>query len=399
MVRNGMHAMDHSPRSLVWLCAALLACLAACASAPKAVDASSLLHDELFQAPAEAPDAAAVFAMSPAMQRYAEATLLHLPSVRDTRRALVSALYEPGATGLGLGYDAETTRNAAQAFEARAGNCLSLVIMTASFAKYLGMPVSYQTVVVDDTFSRSQEMLFVNGHVNLVLGRMKHRARLGDADPDFLTIDFLPAEQLRGQQTLGIDESTIVAMYMNNRAAEALAAGQINTSYAWARQAVLQDGQFLAGINTLGVVYLRAGHWGHAERALRHVLSRQADHTSALANLAHVLAHQGRDAEAHALRTRLDRAQPQVPFVFLDRARLAIDARDYRQARDLLKQELRLQPYQSEVHFWLAVAHWRLGEPERAASHLSLAVENSTTRQSQALYAAKLALLRAQRLQ
>jgi Flp pilus assembly protein TadD len=394
-----MHAMNPSPRSLVWLGAALLACLAACASAPRLENVAGLLHDELFQPAALASDPAAVFAMSPAMQRYADETLAHLPSVRDTRRALIAALYERGAGGLGLGYDAETTRNAAQAFEARAGNCLSLVIMTASFAKYLGMPVSYQTVVVDDTFSRSHEMLFVNGHVNLVLGRLKHRARLGDADPDFLTIDFLPAEQLRGQHTLHIDENTVLAMYMNNRAAEALAAGQLNTSYAWARQAVQQDAQFLAGINTLGVVYLRAGHWQQAERALRHVLAQQPGHTSALSNLAHVLAHQGRDAEAQTMRTRLAQAQPQAPFVFLDRARQAIEAHDYRQARDLLKQELRLQPYQSEVHFWLAVAHWRLGDSERAASHLAQAVENSTTRQSQALYAGKLALLRAQRLQ
>jgi Flp pilus assembly protein TadD len=377
----------------------LLLGLTGCASRPPPFDVSKLLHDEFFApaAPVQTAGTSGVFELSPAMRQYADRTLLHLPTARDTRRALIHALYDGG--GLGLSYDAESTRNAAQAFEARAGNCLSLVIMTAAFAKYLGMPVAYQAVVVDETYSRSSELLFVSGHVNLVLGRQKRHVRLADQDPDFLTIDFLPAEQLRGQHTLALDEHTIVAMYMNNRAAEALAGGRLDESYAWARQALWHDPRFLAGINTLGVVYLRAGHWLAAEQSLRHVLAVQPDHTSALANLAHVLSHNGHDAQAQALHRRLAQLQPQTPYAFLDRARLALDAGEPAQARDLLKHELRLQPYQSEVHFWLAVAYARLGERNRATHHLALAVENSTTQQSQALYAGKLALLRAQRLQ
>ena len=48
-----------------------------------------------------------------------------LADANDRRRALIDALYRPGA--LKLEYDAGTTRNAAQTFEARAGNCLLLV--------------------------------------------------------------------------------------------------------------------------------------------------------------------------------------------------------------------------------------------------------------------------------
>lgn len=375
----------------------LAVALSACASTRQPTDITALLHDDLFQAVADAPSEAAVFALSPAMQQYADKHLRHVPTAHDARRALIGALYQRDE--LRLSYDAGATRNAAQAFDARAGNCLSLVIMTAAFAKYLGMPVSYQSVHIEDTFSRNSDLLFVNGHVNLVLGRPLRRARLGEADPDLLTIDFLPAEQLRGLHSQTLAEPTILAMYMNNRAAEALGAGRLNESYAWARQALRHDPHFLAGINTLGVLYLRAGHWQPAENALRHVLAVQADHTSALANLSHVLTQSGRLAEAQTLRMRLAQLQPQPPFVFLDRARSAITARDYAQARDLLKQELRLQPYQSEVHFWLAVAYFRLGETERATQHLALAVDNSTTQQSQALYAGKLALMRANRLQ
>jgi hypothetical protein len=38
-------------------------------------------------------------------------------------------------------YDSTVTRTAAQTYAARAGNCLSLVIMTAAFAEELGLRV------------------------------------------------------------------------------------------------------------------------------------------------------------------------------------------------------------------------------------------------------------------
>jgi hypothetical protein len=63
---------------------------------------------------------------------------------------------------------------------------------------------------------------------------------------------------------------------------------------------------------------------------------------------------------------------------------------DFAAARDHFNRELRRQPYQDEVHFWAAQAHWRLGDAERAAHHLRLARDYSVTRAGHARYAAKL---------
>ena len=51
------------------------------------------------------------------------------------------------------------------------------------------------------------------------------------------------------------------------------------------------------------------------------------------------------------------------------------------------------------MHFLLGIVHARMGEISMASRHLGLALENSTTRESQALYGAKLDKLRALRLQ
>ena len=146
-----------------------------------------------------------------------------LSAVYAARQALIDALYVKDA--LHLAYDAEATRTAAEAFDARAGNCLSLVLMTAAFARHLELPVSYQQVLVDEEYTRAGDLYFASGHVNVMLGRHGPPARVDEAH--WLVIDFLPQLQLRGQRTIEIAEDTVVAMFLNNRAAEALARGAI----------------------------------------------------------------------------------------------------------------------------------------------------------------------------
>ena len=139
---------------------ALLLCvlLAACASRPPAArPMAELLHDELFAPSHEVIDAQSVFTLSDEMRRYAAAELQASARTRDPRHALIDALYS--RSQLGLRYDASVTRSAAEAFAARAGNCLSLVIMTAAFAKHLGLPVSYRSVLVDDLYTRQRRPL------------------------------------------------------------------------------------------------------------------------------------------------------------------------------------------------------------------------------------------------
>src|SRR5204863_7553191 len=136
------------------------------------------------------------------------------------QRGLVEALYSK--TQLKLEYDSELTRNAAETFKARAGNCLSLAIMTAAFAKEMGLAVRYQRVLVDDAWSRSGGIYFASLHVNLTLGTTQTGVHMLDSQNTPMTIDFLPGTDLRGRRMRVLQEDTIVAMYMNNRAAEAL---------------------------------------------------------------------------------------------------------------------------------------------------------------------------------
>jgi Flp pilus assembly protein TadD len=210
-----------------------------------------------------------------------------------------------------------------------------------------------------------------------------------------LTIDFLPAADILGQRTRSISEDTVVAMYMNNRAAEALARQQIDEAYWWVRGAIVRAPNFSSAYNTLGVVYLRHGDLHAAERVLSHLLERSPQDRQALSNLSIALDGLGRTEESKAVRARLARLEPYPPYHFFLLGTAAMQRGDFRDAKLLFAKEVERADYNSEFHFWLGVAHFRLGEMKEARKQLAIAVENSTTGTDHELYAAKLQRLRA----
>ena len=182
--------------------------LAGCANAPVAQSPDGLFRDELFAQPSGPVSVAEVFALSAPMREFLERELGS--NYKGKRQALIDAVSQGQ---LRLEYDSVRTRNAAEAFDAKAGNCLSLVIMTAAFAKALGLEVQYNSAIFGDLWSRSGNIYFLNGHVNLTLGKRYSDPRTLYDAAETMTIDFLPGNDLRGLRSTQIDEPTILAMY------------------------------------------------------------------------------------------------------------------------------------------------------------------------------------------
>ncbi|HEX8606268.1 MAG TPA: tetratricopeptide repeat protein [Pseudoduganella sp.] len=379
--------------TLALLFALPAALLSGCATAPRLeAPPVALFADHLFGPPTAMLTEDQIFGLTPAMRDYAREVQRHRRGL-EVRRTLFEALYQ--RDGLQLEYDAALTRTAAQAFEARQGNCLSLVIMTAALANELNIPVVFQDVPVDDAWSRSGELYFNSGHVNLKLGRVL-RESVGSYDSaSYMVVDFQPPPDRRRPEGTAVGRHTVVAMFMNNRAAEALARDRFDEAYWWARKAVTADPALLYAYNTLAIVYRRHGDAAMAERTLRWALEREPKNTMVLNNLVQLMDAAGRKDEAAALRERLARLQPVAPFHYFNLGRKAMEIGDYRRARQLFERELQRDPDYHEFHAWLAAALWQLGDYRRADQHMKQAIAGSTTNADHALYAAKRDRLRA----
>jgi Flp pilus assembly protein TadD len=369
--------------------------LAACAAPPPAPRPDALLRDDLFAPPSVPVSAEEIFALSEPMRRYLRTEIASQLKLHGSPNGLVEALYTRGQ--LKLEYDSTVTRNAAEAFAARSGNCLSLVVMTAAFAKELGLQVRYHSAYLEEAWSRSDDLLMRAGHVNIKLG-----PRLSDrANPlaQSTLVDFIPPNQLRSLPSREISEQTIVAMYMNNRAVEAMIGGRLDDAYAWVRAALEASPDHLAAYNTLGIVYARRGHAALAESSFTQVLKADAKHTQAMANLADLYARQGRTTEAAVLREQLARLEPVAPFQHFSQGLAALQRNDAKSALEHFEREMARGGYSSEVLFWLGVAQFQLGNTEQGARAMNQALTSGTLRADKSSAAAKLTRLKSERTQ
>jgi Tfp pilus assembly protein PilF len=371
----------------------LAALLVACSTPPAAPPPASLWRDEAFLPVPDAVGPAQVLAISEPMRQYLRHELAPLLKRQGPMQGLVTALTQ--SDWLKLRYDASLTRTAAQAFESRSGNCLSLVILTAALAGELGLQVHFQEVLTDEVWSRQAGLYVASGHVNVTLGKPVLGEPRGYDPGRLLTIDFLPPAEAQALRTRPLAEQTVLAMFMNNRAAEALADRDLDQAYAWARAAIVQDPGFLSAYNTLAVVYLRHGQAQAAEASLRHLLGMAPAHTQGLNNLVLALRAQGRQAEAQATANTLRKLEGVAPFEFYNLGMAALQAGDAHTARDWFHKELARDPDYHEFHFALAQAEWKLGHDDVARRELALAAQNSPQPATHDLYAAKLVRLQA----
>ena len=378
------------------LTALLLAVLlVGCASAPRMPPAATVLHDELF-APASVPiDPTAAIAMSPAMREYLTTRFITRTRPTDRRRQLIESLYRGD---LKLEYDAAMTRNASEAFDARSGNCLALVMMTAAFAKELGLTVTYQSVVGDEAWDRAADLYISIGHVNLLLEDNSPQTAFAFLQLP-MVVDFLPPNDTRTQQTRVIQERTVVAMYLNNRAVESLTQGRLDDAYWWAREAIQSDPQLLGAYVTLSVIYRTRHHPELSEQVLQLVAAREPDNVYAMSNRVLALRDLGRTTDAEKLSQRLAELDPHPPFSYFREGMAALHDGRVEEARRLFAKEVARAPYHHEFEYWLAVSYMELHDADRATIHLKRAMEVSTTRKDHDLYAGKLDRLKALRAQ
>lgn len=374
-----------------WAIPIIALMLAGCATTPTTTvqHGATVFQDQLFAAPTERVSADDLFALSEPMQRYIGSDIAEQLREKGSQQGLFDALY--GKDQLQLEYDATLTRTAAQAFEARSGNCLSLVVLTAAFAKQLGLPVRYNLVFVDDVWSRNDGLDFFDNHVNVTLGAGDGVGRKGSIDVGEMTIDFLPPSNLGKLRTRVISEATIVAMYMNNRAAELLAERKLDRAYWWARAAVLQDRYYIPALNTLGVIYKWHGNLKESELVFRQILAVEPENAIALSNMVLVLTDLGRNSEAKIVSEQLKSIRPVSPFHYFDLGLAAMKAKNYTIAKAMFTRQIQRDAANDQSQFWLALAYYHLGDVKSARKHLAIAVETSTTKSNRELYAAKLA--------
>ncbi len=352
---------------------ATLAIVAGCSSAPRDPTAEAdLWQDAVFDAPAHAVavDTADLFRLDPGLLQALHEGSGAAASAKQRRAQLLELVF--GSEMKAFRYAGGHSTVAADTWRRRSGDCLSLSIMTLALARALDLRVQVQEVQIPPAFDRRGGVDFLNAHVNVLLRNdqplqaMNRWLPAGD-----IVIDFEPQPGTR-QRGVALSDTAILSRFLNNLAAEHLAAGRDALAYAHFKAAIVADPSYAAAYSNLAQLYLRAGLSGSAEALLRRALALDTQTDLALGSLHRLLLAQGRDAEAADIQRQLLARRERDPYYWLGLGIERLRQARLAEAIDALERAQELTTGFEEVHRYLAIAYWHHGDERKAREQLAV---------------------------
>lgn len=282
---------------------------------------------------------------------------------------------------LRLEYALTPTRNAADTYAAREGNCLSFVNLFVGLARHQRLNPFYVEVTDYQRWNYRQGMVVSRGHI--VAGMY--------VDGELKTYDFLPYRAKAYKDFHPIDDITAAAHYYNNLGAEALLDGNIEDGLHFTRLANQIDPAFTKAINNLGVAYSRSGELEKAIETYRRGLEIDETNVALLTNLARGFQQQGRIDEALATLAKVEGINTTNPFFYIYKGELALAQGDHEQALTYMVEALRRDREMPEVHLGLVKVYVAAGNLRKARQHLERALRLDATNAEARRFAAMLA--------
>ena len=371
----------------------LLLFLQACSASPepkKINDISQYFYDEHFDIVTGLPPAESLLRLPDSAKRevyrqFRRATTLNHNDILPHEWL---ANYIDAENG-GFEYRDYRTRTAAQTYGDRAGNCMSLVLLTAALADVVGVDVEFQDIEVPPVWDKQGNFYLINGHVNL---RLIPRTR---SDRIFVSkraiqIDFLPERAVRGYNKIRVDKQTVLAMFYNNVAAESLVLGDYDRAYGLLKLGLQQKADYVPALNTLAVLYRYKGLEQQAEILYKLALSVSDHNMNALYNYAILLGSQGRLDEWAKIHKILELDRIANPYYYYDMAQQAYFEREYQDALLWYKRAVDKADYRHEFYFGLSRAYWATGDERLAKKNMEKALSLTRDENNKIRYQAKL---------
>ena len=268
---------------------------------------------------------------------------------------LVSTLQDLlyGEEHLNIQYSDAKTHTAIEVFQAREGNCLSVMNLYVAMARYVGLDASFQTVEVQPSWDRRGDLLVVSQHINAT-GRLSAR--------QYYVVDFTPEIALQSMTESIVSDAVARSLYFNNLGVEALVAGETDEALAYIKNALFIDPANSFAWNNLGTAYRRLDNEELAEFSYHFSFNLDNTNATAINNLVKLFRAQGDEERAGRYASVIDRFNQRNPYFQYAQGRRAYERGNFESARFHFRRAIRLKPYEPSFHTGLAMAYVQLGE-------------------------------------
>ncbi len=353
------------PFSYLWLstlCLSLLVSffLSGCQQTPAlsatTVNAENLLQDSAFQKlPLLVETEQQIFELPEEAVRQARQQVLSYTYAHERSLALLTFIFGDAAEP--LEYVNNATLIASDTLQKKEANCLSLTILAYSLAQQLGFEAHFQDVDVPEYWITRSGNSMLNGHVNLMIYPNKNvlagqHVMVFQGNGYLIDFDMVP--QHARQQAKRISKQTIVAMFYNNKAGDAMMLGQYDLAYTYLKAGIAVAPELAQNWNNLAVLYRKKDMFAEAEQVYLHSLQLQPEHTNTMANLALLYQLTGRAEQAEELEIQVQRKRQLNPYYFIMLGNEALERQESDAAISHFRRSLRLQPHVPEAYFGLA---------------------------------------------
>lgn len=333
-----------------------------------------------------------VFAISDEMKLYVRERLDPMPSASKKVKRLVQDLFDPNV--LNIQYKAGANISAQEVFEHGSANCLSLTLLSYILAREAELNATLMDVKVQENWTFSQGVSLLNGHVNLKVNGERAISSVNlSMEADSMTIDFLPMLRSKTLGSRPLTKKEFLALYYNNRGADALLAKNYDLSYAYFKAAT-KNGPYLSSTwGNLAGLYSRMGYFTEAERLYNISAQLDPNNLNTQENLAVLYTKTERQEQADIMLDKIHRKRLDNPYYHAMLAREDYENGKYLASIQKLKKAIHLNNTEHLFLFDMARSHLRLNNYHRANTYLKRAKRLASEGYDKKIYQSKISML------
>jgi len=333
-----------------------------------------------------------VFSIDQAMRTMVEARLLPERNIRRRAKKLLMHLF--AKDNLALSYRSTANLTAIDAYNSKKANCMSLTIMAYALAKEAKLNIKFQEVKIPEYWVRNGQYNMLTGHVNLVITEPKDTSTMISFGNDIIEIDFDPFVVKKSFPKKIVNKSTVLAMFYNNKGAQALVKHNFDLAYAYFKQATLVEPSFSSGWGNLGILYKMSGNLALAENVYRYAINIDQENLTTLTNLTLLLKEQGALNEVKLIEHQLHKKRVNNPYYHALLADEAFFKGNNQLALKHYKKALKQNDTIHEFYFGLARVYYQINDIKRAKSAMKKAITFNKVSSTEQMYLAKLNFLK-----
>jgi len=281
------------------------------------------------------------------------------------------------------------TLTSAQTLNLSHGNCISLAILTQSYAQLLNLETSFQEMTSAPVYAKENNIIYVANHF-----RTKVYAPEQEKDDDLIVfirpgtlIDYFPT---RGSIYSGsATYNDLLSKFYSNLAATALANKQLDIAYSLILQANKYTPNDPELFNIAGILHRRAGDVKNAELIYETAFNNQVLSINLLSNYQLLAKQLGKNELAEKLAKQLVNKEKD-PYELLVVAKNDLQSGLIGKAKNHLEQAIAKAPYIAELYLELAKIHYQQGNSRQTKNLLEKAIKFERDDQKHDVYQAKL---------